>query len=255
MISKITEKHYGIIGSISFHLIIVVIALLVKYTILPPQAFKQIEILQFGMQKEANNEVYQSPASLPSRYSENPDKGSKSNFIPKKVELPKAISEIDEPIFNPVETETAYNNFDSDENIGQSNAKLKTKLIDQNNGESTNLDDTPVVSASDDYLNSLSSRLMEGSGDKAYILEGEISSRRILTKRMPVYPENEQKIIDVKIELEVDAEGNVRNSVIQKKAGEPFDSESMNAIKQWKFEAISGNSLQKGIITFRFGLN
>jgi len=255
MITKLTEKHYGIIGSISLHLIIVVIALLIKYTILPPQAFKQIEILQFGMQQEANNEIYQSPASLPSRYSDNPEKGNKSNFIPKKVELPKAISEIDEPLFTPVETETAYNSFDSDDTIGQANAKINTKLIDTNNGDSTNLEDTPVVSASDDYLNSLSSRLMEGSGDKAYILEGEISSRTILSKVMPVYPENEQKIFDVKIELEVDAKGNVSNTVILKKAGEPFDSISMEAIRQWIFEPISGESVQKGTITFKFGLN
>lgn len=255
MILKMTEKHYGIIGSISIHLIIVVIALLVKYTILPPQAYKQIEILQFGVQKEANNEIYQSPASLPSRYSANPEKGNKSNFIPKKVELPKAISEIDEPLFTPQETETAYNSFDSNDKIGQSNAKITTQLIDKNNGDSTNLDDTPVVSASDDYLNSLSNRLMEGSGDKAYILEGEISSRAILSKPMPVYPDNEQKIFDVRIELEVDAKGNVKNTIIQKKAGEPFDSISMDAIKQWIFEPISGDSVQKGTITFKFGLN
>jgi len=254
MTLKLSEKHFGIIGSISIHLIIVVMALLIKYTILPPQAFKQIEILQFGVQKEANNEIYQSPASLPSRYSTNPKKGNKSNFIPKKVELPKAISEIDEPLFTPKETETAYNSFDSNEKIGQSNAKINTRLIDKNNGDSTNLEDTPVVSASDDYLNSLSSRLMEGSGDRAYILKGEISSRSILSKVMPIYPENEQKIVDVKIQLEVDAKGDVKNAIIQQKAGEPFDSSSLEAIRQWMFEPISGESIQQGTITFKFGL-
>ena len=248
------NKRVGIITSVALHAIIVIVFLLMKYELIP-ENIKPIEIMQFGYQEVANNSQKISPIIPPSKQNNNFKTGKKSNSIPQKVKLPEALSNNEEEIFVPQSTETALNNLDMNDDIGNSFEQVKSnlsKLIPSKN--ETFMEDI-VVPSSEDYLNSLTKRLAEGNGVEApYILEGDISRRTVLNKVLPTYPAGVQKSVSVKIRLEVNPDGSVGNMIITKKAGSPFDNSALSALKQWKFNAISRDVKQVGTITFMYEL-
>jgi len=251
-----SEKNIGILTSILFHLILIGIAILVHFSILPDSVYKRIEFIEFGFNESANNERFISPVSQSAKTSDTQDFGRMSNLIPKKVDLPKTFSESEEPVYIPEHEETAFNQLDMNNKIGNSQTKIKSEVDENfiNTSEIRNAEDTAALT-NDEYLNSLTNRLFgESESDSPYILEGEITNRRILNKVIPSYPEGVQQSVKVKIKFDVLPDGSVTNIVIIQKAEPKLEFSSLNAISKWKFDPISQDIVQKGVITFIYEL-
>ena len=85
------ERKTAFLGSVVFHLLIILVAFLIQLTILPQKIFERIEIIEFGFNESPNNERFISPRSQLSSTAESYESGRRSNLIPKKVELPKRM--------------------------------------------------------------------------------------------------------------------------------------------------------------------
>ena len=249
-------KNIGILTSIFLHFILIGIAIFIHFSILPESVYKRIEFIEFGFDESANNERYISPVSQSARTSDTQDIGRLSNLIPKKVDLPKTFSESEETVYIPKYEETAFNQLDMNNKIGNSQTKIKSKVDENfiNTSKISKAEDT-VALTNDDYLNSITNRLLgESESDSPYILEGEITNRRILNKVIPTYPEGVQQSAKIKIKFDVLPDGSVTNIIIIQKAEPRLEFNSLNAISQWKFNSISHDVVQKGVITFIYEL-
>ena len=246
------EKLAGFLGSFLLHSLLVIALFMLVYT--PTLDFLKIEIVEFGYNADPNNENYISPATSNPASAGIPDKGSQSNLIPDKVNLPEAISESNEPLYFPDKVETAFNNLSLDQNTG--NRGLREQLKDEIvAGEDIDINDKPLLGSSEDYFNSLTEKISVGeTGDSPYILEGEITSRTIMKQIIPEYPENFQQNARVKIKFEVSQDGSVHNMLIVEKSEPVLEEISLNALKQWKFNSLTTDITQIGFITFVFQL-
>jgi TonB family protein len=243
------EKQIGILSSIALHILILAIAIFIKYTIITETQTGRIEILEFGYNTPSqNNDVRSLPnfAAL-----KNNSKGRKTNIIPKKIDLPKAVSKDNEPVYVPKSRDTAINDLDVNDKIGTS-TDIKSNLSDKISGTS---EDEAELPETEGFLASLSDRLSEGSGDSSsYVLEGDVTTRVLVSKIMPVYPENVQKSMRIKIQFDVLKSGEITKLMIVKKGDPAFENACLNALKKWKFNSISEDILQTGYITFIFDL-
>jgi len=93
-------------------------------------------------------------------------------------------------------------------------------------------------------------------------LSGLVADRRVLEHTMPIYPAwamSQAVEAAVTLSLRVRPDGLVNQNVqIQKTAGfEDFDRNAIEAIRQWRFESLTGHDArdQWGTITFRYRLN
>lgn len=246
------EKLAGFLGSFLLHALLLTVLFLLVYS--PAVDFIKIEIVEFGYNADPNNESYISPATSNPASSGLPDKGSKSNIIPDKVNLPNAVSDSNEPLYFPEKVETAYNNIVLDENTGSRSLReqLEEDIIA---GEDIAINDKPVLGSSQDYINSLTEKISVGeTGDSPYILEGEITTRTIMKQVIPEYPEDFQQNSRVKIRFEVSQDGAVRNMIIVEKSDPVLEEISLNALQQWKFNTLTTDITQIGFITFVFQL-
>jgi outer membrane biosynthesis protein TonB len=246
------EKLAGYLGSFLLHVLLLAALFLMVYT--PVIDFIKIEIVEFGYNAEPNNESFISPATSNPASSGIPDKGSKSNLIPDRVNLPEALSDSNEPLYFPDKVETAYNNVVLDQNTGSRSLReqIKDEIIA---GEDIAIDDKPVLGSSRDYINSLTEKISIGeTGDSPYILEGEITTRTIIKQIIPEYPEDFQQNSRVKIRFEVGSDGAVSNMLIVEKSDPALEEISLNALQQWKFNSLTTDITQIGFITFVFQL-
>jgi len=251
-----SEKNIGILSSIIFHLILIGIAIFIHFSILPESVYKRIEFIEFGFNESANNERFISPLSQTSQASDTEDIGRMSNLIPKKVDLPQTFSKSEESVYIPTHEETAFNKLDMNQRIGNSQTKIKSDVEENfiNTSELSNAEDDAILT-NDDYLSSLTNRLFgESDSNSPYILEGEITNRRILNKVIPTYPEGVQQSVKVKLKFDVLPDGTVTNIVVIQKANPQLEFSSLGAISKWKFNPISQDVVQKGVITFIYEL-
>ena len=58
----------------------------------------------------------------------------------------------------------------------------------------------------------------------------------------------------MKISFEVNPDGSVINMIIIQKADPALENNSLNALEKWKFNIISQDVVQKGVITFIYEL-
>jgi TonB family protein len=244
-----SEKQIGVLSSILLHILILAIALIVKYTIITETQTGRIEILEFGYKQPSRNEGISSFPNLASAKATNT--GRKTNIIPKRIDLPKAVSTDDEPIYVPKSRDTAINDLDVNDKIGTS-SNIKSNLSDKISGT---IEDDAELPETEGFLASLSDRLSEGSGDgSSYVLEGDVSTRVLIYKEMPKYPEDIQQSANIKIKFDVLRTGEITKLMIVKKGAPAFENACLNALKKWKFNTISGDIVQTGYITFIFDL-
>ncbi len=81
--------------------------------------------------------------------------------------------------------------------------------------------------------------------------------RKIYNYIIPKYPEGVYKEIDVKLRFSILADGSVGNITVLKKADSRLEQVSIEALKLWRFEPISGTqpkTSQAVVITFPFRL-
>jgi TonB family protein len=93
-------------------------------------------------------------------------------------------------------------------------------------------------------------------------LTGIVADRRIIQHTMPVYPSwamTQAVEATVTLDLVVLPDGTVKpNVMVQKTAGyEDFDRNAVAAIRQWRFEPLTGSDAREqwGTITFRYRLH
>ncbi len=92
---------------------------------------------------------------------------------------------------------------------------------------------------------------------ESYIIEGELSKRRVVYKVVPPYPEGYNIETDVKVEIWVSPDGEIERLILIKKGGDIFGHITLDALKEWKFERLPTHlpqETQKGIVTFMYRL-
>ena len=88
---------------------------------------------------------------------------------------------------------------------------------------------------------------------------GQVADRGLLTQVKPVYPEwAKQEAVEASVTIYflVLPDGRVKENVLVDRTSGfgDFDESAVNAILQWRFEAVSGTREQWGKITFNFRL-
>jgi TonB family protein len=90
-----------------------------------------------------------------------------------------------------------------------------------------------------------------------YIIEGELSKRRVTHKVIPSYPKGYNIETDVKVEIWVSPDGRVERLLLLKKGGHIFDQITLEALREWRFERLVlhlPQETQKGVVTFMYRL-
>jgi TonB family protein len=242
-----STKNLAFVVSIFLHLLLGLAGYLYQVQLPQVEQNEVIEVLQFGIPQEANNQKILQPAgsaAITKQYSQ----GNSGNIIPKKVELPPAAVSQPENLYSQEFKELAMSTSKQTEDIGNVQQPIQSNIAAK--GIKRELEEKPDLGDEGDFLNSLSERLTRGDNVSPYILEGEISSRTILHKQIPEYPQGIQKNARVKIKFQVTAPGEVANVVLVQKADPILDRISVEAIKKWRFNAIEQEVKQTGFITF-----
>lgn len=249
------ENKIAFLSSILFHLLLIFIAFVIHYQIIPSKLLKKIEVVEFGLPQKTSNERFITPKSEKSEMANNLSKGQKSNLIPKKVDLPHMISQTQKSLYTPQYEETVFNEIDLNEKIGNTTEKINGNLTEKISTEDVENTEKAYVSTNQDYLNNLSDKLLKEEGRRSpYILEGEASNRVIISKVIPEYPKGVQKNLKVKIQFDVLKDGSVSNMLVVQKADPILEMHSLQALRQWKFNELSQDVIQKGKITFIYEL-
>ncbi len=93
--------------------------------------------------------------------------------------------------------------------------------------------------------------------NQAYTITGELSTRKVIYKRIPKYPKGYTAVVKVSIQLFVLPSGEIERMKLLKRGGSPFDEITQDALREWRFEPLPPNSPQvtvKGEITFVYKL-
>ncbi|MBN1948766.1 MAG: TonB family protein [Candidatus Cloacimonetes bacterium] len=247
-----SEKTYSLFISSVLHLVLVLLLIVAVYK--PKIDFNRIEIIEFGIQAAANNQNLMVPAVHNQLASGFTTSGSKTSLIPEKVDLPRAVTEDEVPLHLSNQDLAALNELELDEKVG-SNIRDGDHTGEIIAPEISHSADKPVLGTSEDYLNTMTRGLQEGSaGESPYILEGDILSRNILTRILPEYPSGIQQNTSVKIRFQVLADGSVSDLMVVRKADPVLEEISLQALRKWKFNPVSGETVQIGYITFIYRL-
>lgn len=90
-----------------------------------------------------------------------------------------------------------------------------------------------------------------------YTIEGDAAQRRIISQVLPTYPPGLQREAVVRIRFWVLPDGRIGQMIPVKKGDPQLETLTMQAIRQWRFNALSSGDDQKnvqGIITFAYKL-
>jgi len=96
-----------------------------------------------------------------------------------------------------------------------------------------------------------------GKKGMPFSITGELSNRKILKKIIPSYPKGYEERTRVVVKLTVNPEGEVNQLLLSKTGGQVFDRTTLEALREWKWEALPANVEQvdqNGIITFTYEL-
>jgi TonB family protein len=90
-----------------------------------------------------------------------------------------------------------------------------------------------------------------------YTIEGDAANRRILSQVLPAYPPDLQREAVVRIRFWVLPDGRIGQMIPVKKGDPQLETLTMQAMRQWRFNALSSSDEQKnaqGVITFVYKL-
>ena len=97
----------------------------------------------------------------------------------------------------------------------------------------------------------------ENFDNQAYTITGELSTRKVIHKRIPKYPKGYTVVVKVSIQLFVLPSGEIERMKLTKKGGTPFDKLTQDALREWRFEPLPPKAPQVtagGEITFVYKL-
>ncbi len=172
-------------------------------------------------------------------------KGLTNNHVPKKIDLPKSISKsLSKKINSSSKKIVAKNKIVAQEKIGNTISNLNPKPS------------APVLSQSEkqlsdqEFFSQFASELKQNDSDQNYQLEGEVTSRKIVTKILPKYPEGLKQNAKVKLRFLLSPQGDVSNIIIVKRANPLLEKVSKESLLKWKFNPVLSDKNQVGFITF-----
>ena len=96
-----------------------------------------------------------------------------------------------------------------------------------------------------------------GEKGMPFSITGELSTRKILRKVLPQYPAGYERLERTVVKLSEAPEGEVTRLLLIKTGGAVFDRITLEALREWKFEALPPNVEQmdqEGTITFFYEL-
>lgn len=242
--------------SLSIHVLIAAILFFSRFEIIVAPVQKLIEIVNYGVDKPSETgSNTQKPSGLENPVA-NPVRGALTSSAPDNINLPKSVSQSEQEILEPVHDQIAWSDLKESDIAGNTPEVVKSGI------DTPALSDTKPqqeaekasVKADKDFLAGLRKRIAaEDSDSGGYTLSGEIINRTILNKVIPEYPAGLQQNSEVELQFEVTPEGKVGdNIVIIKKGGAQLDQVSLEALRQWRFNPISGEFIQTGVITFSY---
>jgi len=241
LLLKMKNKAFYI--SLTLHLILIAATMLYKISI-NKQKVKMLELVEFKLEGTSKRGI------SPGKPVINTAKKGVLKKAPVKLNLPKALVKDNDININ---TNNSLNSDDLkiNSNIGLNNYD---KNLGKLSKKSINLEKAELTTGLS-YLKSLEGKLSKGTSKTSpYILEGEAAFRTVTKKVLPVYPKGLQKNAKVKLYFDLLANGTVKNIMVVKKVDVALEKAGINALKQWKFNAIAENKTQKGQITFIFEL-
>lgn len=230
-ISFLNERQIRLIsasGTIIFHLILVLILALIKLK--SPQPLELVE-LEWGSSSGAPNQsTVQEQTEIPKTETEkNIETGSKAEKT--KVDLPTTKSE-------------------SEEVINLKNKK-KTDKVERRPSEATKPERSKVPR--------VNRSTAAGAGKTTgYSIEWSgVGFRKLLSGRMPVYPEGTDKEMPVVLQFSVMPDGSVTSIVPVRRSDEILEREAISALRTWRFDPLPAQYEQVpqiGKVTFIFKL-
>jgi len=254
------DKTLSAIISIGIHLLLLLLFFIWKLEVLPEKILKQIEILEFStsFSSPEKNSNLMPVKTFGAPGIKSFDEGTKSNVVPSKVDLPKAITSNDNPLEKiniPIEKESALNSLKFDNKIGNSQEKLKSAVAQSGISDSLKqIRDIPLQTDDSEFLQSLIGSVSGNQDGTSFLLEGDVRQRSIISQVKPEYPPGVQKNAVIKIKFDVLPNGSVANLIIIKKADPVLEKISMDALLKWKFNPIAEAVNQSGTITIEFQL-
>jgi len=183
--------------------------------------------------------------------------GQASNLAPQRVDFPPAITQFDDPeqvVIVRADQDIALKRIVRLLDV----AKLSGKgsiAQDARDLAASQIQEQPMTVTSEDYLQHLASLIgSETDSPSAYYLEGEILQRTIVNEVVPEYPPNLQKNATVTISFGVYPDGRVSDFIITKKDDPILEELSLNSLREWRFNPIPQDIVQRGSITFVYQL-
>ena len=85
-----------------------------------------------------------------------------------------------------------------------------------------------------------------------YNIEGQAANRVVTYKIIPKYPEGLQKQATVKISFTILANGQVGEMRPLIRADARLEKITLDAFRQWRFNPVTGDRKETGVITFRY---
>lgn len=247
--------------SLGFHALLILIGFVIYYEIIPEQLFKQIEILEFRMERIPVTRVteYRPVRSVGEPGIQDRSEGQSANLAPARVDLPKVMTEFDDPlerIDTPVHREIATTPIKLDDQIGNTTAQVRSPIAqDARDLDASRIQEQPLAVTGDDYLERLASLIGEQSDSPtAYYLEGEILQRTIVREVVPEYPPDLQRNATVIIQFSVHPDGSVSDLIVVRRDDPVLENLSMESLAQWQFNPIPQDVVQRGRITFIYQL-
>jgi TonB family protein len=94
------------------------------------------------------------------------------------------------------------------------------------------------------------------SGEKeGYKLAGELSKRKLIHFKKPLYPEEESENTEVKLEIQANPDGTIKSVNVVKTGGISFDNYAIEAVREWRFQPLAPDvkqTIQTGVVTIYF---
>ena len=225
-------KNLSFSVSLLFHLILLLLFLILKFTIdYPPKEYVE---LSFGVSGELGSsgaigsqvtEVEE--LSKPEEKTETVDKSKEV----KEVELPKAKNTSEENVIKPADKQ-----------------KEETAATKTESKETTE----------DNITTEGQGNLAEEEGSFGFDFKGGgLGTRRLLSQGVLIYPEGVQKEIDIKLKFSILPDGTVGSITPITKADVRLENAAINALRQCRFEPLSPHqkqSEQTAAVVARFRL-
>ncbi len=235
----------GLIYSVALHLLLFLVGSLIKFGAFPASASSDMQIWEFDLSDEVN---------LPKGYHQDQERVSQE-------EQKFSNAQVEEDYSAKTLTNMA-DDLSIDDLIRSRNRFDKSDLFKRSAEETPEIkrqemrDYNPQMEVKSKYLEKFVESVKGNHRDNSpFLLEGDVLMRQVLTKKIPEYPKNIRKNAKVTLEFQVNPDGSVSNIIVLKKAFPEMETLSVNALKEWKFNAVGQEKPIKGKITFIYQVN